>query len=118
MFERHFKYERMPLFIFKYLILEIVTFFYHANKEIKTLNREYLQNITAVFFSNKENGLTAYVLLPCLHSRLQYLSAKKNKNKNKTKNKTKHKTKQIFEFVALKVRHKSLLGTQWYPYCH
>ena len=102
----------MALFIFKYLILEIVTFFYYANKEIKTLNREYLQNITAVFFSNKENGLTAYVLLSCLHSRLQYLSAKKQKNKNK------NKTKHIFEFVALKVRHKSLLGTQWYPYCH
>ena len=77
MFERLFRYERMAFFIFKYLILEIVTFFYYANKEIKTLNREYLQNITAVFFSNKENGLTAYVLLPCLHSRLQYLSAKK-----------------------------------------
>ena len=84
-FERLFRYERMVFFIFKYLILEIVTFFYYANKEIKTLNREYLQNITAVFFSNKENGLTAYVLLSCLHSRLQYLSAKKQKNKNKNK---------------------------------
>ena len=79
-------------FIFKYLILEIVTFLYCANKEIKTLNREYLHNITAVFFSNKKNRLTAYFLLPCLHSRLQYLSAKKKNKKQKTK--TKQKTKQ------------------------
>ena len=98
MFERHFKYERMAFFIFKYLILEIVTFFYYANKEIKTLKREYLQNITAVFFSNKKNGLTAYVLLPCLHSRLQYLSAKKKKKK---KSKTKQKTKQNKTYIRV-----------------
>ena len=55
-------------FSFLNIFSEIVTFFYYANKEIKTLNREYLQNITAVFFSNKKNSLTctAYVLLPCL----------------------------------------------------
>ena len=74
----------MAFFIFKYLVLKIVTFFYYANKEIGTLNREYLQNIKAVFFSNKKNRLTAYVLLPCLHFRLQYPSAKKNKTTTTT----------------------------------
>ena len=48
----------------------------YANKEIETLNREYLQNIVAVFFFNKRKRLTASVLLPCLHSWLQFLFAK------------------------------------------
>ena len=46
----------MTFFIFEYLVLEIVTFLYYANKEIEALNREYLQNIAAVFFSNKKNS--------------------------------------------------------------
>ena len=83
----------MAFFIFKRLDLEIVTFFYYAHKEIETLNRKYLQNITAVF-------------LPCLHFRLHYLSAKKkNNNNNNIK-------KQIFQFAAFEVRQKSLLGTE------
>ena len=52
----------MTFFIFEYLVLEIVTFLYYANKEIQALNREYLQNIAAVFVSNKRIRLTASVL--------------------------------------------------------
>ena len=58
----------MAFFIFKYLVLGIVTFLYYANEEIETLNRKYLQNIAAVIFSNKRIRLTASVLFPCLHS--------------------------------------------------
>ena len=61
----------MTFFIFEYLVLEIVTFLYYANKEIEALNREYLQNIAEVIFSNKRIRLTASVLLPCLHPWLQ-----------------------------------------------
>ena len=52
---------------------------YYANKEIETLHREYLQSIAALFFSNKRIRLTASVLLPCVHSCLEYLCVKKNK---------------------------------------
>ena len=87
MFERLFRYERMAFFIFKYLILDI-PFFYYANKEIKTLNREYLQNITAVFFSNKKNRLTA---MCCCHV---YTLGSSTFLQKKTKTKTKQNTKQ------------------------
>ena len=53
--------------------------------DIETLNREYIENIAAVFFSNKRNRLTASVLMPCLHTWRQYLSVKN----------------QLFQFAAL-----------------
>ena len=52
----------MAFFNFKYLVLGIVTFLYYASKEIETLKRKYLQNIAAVFVSNKRIRLTASVL--------------------------------------------------------
>ena len=70
---------------------------YYANKEIETLNREYLQSIAAVFFSKKRIRLTASVLLPCVHSRLEYLSVKKS------------------NIPVLEVRERVLLGTHMVP---
>ena len=75
----------MAFLILKYLVFDIVTFLYYANMDIEALNKEYIQNIAAVFISNKRNRLTASVLLPCLHSWRQYLSVKN----------------QLFQFAAL-----------------
>ena len=62
LFERLCRYRGMAFFNFKYLVLGIVTFLYYASKEIETLKRKYLQNIAAVFVSNKRIRLTASVL--------------------------------------------------------
>ena len=60
--------------------------------DIETLNKEYIQNIAAVFISNKRNRLTASVLLPNLHSWREYLSVKN----------------QLFQFPTLYVRQRVL----------
>ena len=51
----------MAFLILKYLVFDIVTFLYYANMDIEALNKEYIQNIAAVFISNKRNRLTASV---------------------------------------------------------
>ena len=99
LFEKLCRYRIMEFFILKCLVLQRVTLLYYANKEIETLNRNYLKSIAAVFFSDKRIRLTASVLLPCLHSWLEYLSVK-----NQT-------------FQSLRWERGSCSEHTWYPCC-